>query len=46
MSEFFNWCIGIGLFFIGVYVVWHIFWLLFVMVTVILCWIGSLFDGE
>lgn len=46
MREFFEWCIGIGLFFVGLSVAWHIFWLLVAMVIGIFCWIGSLFDGE
>ena len=46
MGEFFEWCIGIGLFFVGLSVAWHIFWLLVAMLIVIVGWIGSLFDGE
>lgn len=46
MREFFEWCISVGLFFVGLSVALHIFWLLVAMVIGIFCWIGSLFDGE
>lgn len=46
MSGFFEWCIGIGLFFVGLSVAWHIFWLLFAVVVGIVGWIGSLFEGD
>lgn len=46
MSGFFEWCIGIGLFFVGLSVAWHIFWLLFAIVVGIVGWIGSLFEGD
>lgn len=46
MSEFFGWCIGIGLFFTGLSVAWYIFCLLLAMVIGIVCWIGSLFEGD
>lgn len=46
MSGFFEWCIGIGLFFVGLSVAWHIFWLLFAIVVGIVGWIGSLFERD
>lgn len=46
MSGFFEWCISIGLFFVGLSVAWHIFCLLVALVIGIVCWIGSLFDGD
>ena len=46
MSGFFEWCIGIGLFFVGLSVAWYIFCLLFAIVVGIVWWIGSLFESE
>lgn len=46
MREFFEWCIGIGLFFVGLSVAWHIFCLLVAVVIGIVSWIGNLFEGK
>ena len=46
MNGFFEWCIGIGLFFIGISVVWNLFWLALGIITGIIGWLCSLFEGD
>lgn len=46
MSEFFSWCICIGLFFLGLSVAWHIFWIMIGIIIFIVTWFTSLFDGD